>query len=679
MERRGEQMKSGGTRRKAASRGSAATIDSTAVAPTEETNYAHLVSPETLLDSLQETVFVLDNNGIIRYLSGAVRTLSGYEPDIFLNHPFLRFILHEDRPEVHRRFDRLSRGERISPAIFRIRIRGGERRWVRASIQSLIQGETFQGARGVLSDLTEIKRAEEVIALSEDRYRRLFHNTSDAVYLWEVDSDGNPARCIEVNDVALRMTGYSRSEMLKMTPRDLETAEMAGRIPAVMQKLAKSGRATFEMVHRSKSGETIPVEINAHLFSIQNRKVILSVTRDIRDRKRAEQEKKELEEQLRESQKLESLGLLAGGIAHDFNNLLVGILGTSSLLLEELPEDSPMRESVGTIFRSAKRAADLTHQMLAYVGKGHFHVEQIDLAATVREMANLLESSLPKKGRFVLDLEPDLPMIEADVAQINQLVMNLVINAAEALGDDVGTVTLQLRKRSVDRDEFGRMKFGENAKPGSYVEMIAEDTGIGMDETTLNRIFDPFFTTKFTGRGLGLAVVFGIVRSLHAALEVESSFGRGTRFRILFPAVSTPVSGRTAAPEPPDTAAGESGRILIVDDEEAVRSVAKALLERAGHSVVIAGEGEEAIRIITRDKHFTAILLDLMMPRMNGDEVARKLIQLGCTAPIILSSGYNEKEAQSRFDEQGLTAFLQKPYTYEELIRTINAVHQRSG
>ncbi|MFH0883971.1 MAG: PAS domain S-box protein [bacterium] len=672
-------MESGSTTQNDFPNSSAVITDSLHHPSEREIESSLLVSAETLLDSLQETVFVLDNRGIIRFLSGAVRTLSGYTPEMFLNRPFLRFVLLEDRAEVVRRFERLSHGEQVSPAIFRIRIRNGERRWVRASILSIIQEGVFCGLRGVLSDLTEIKRAEEVIILSEERYRRLFHNTSDAIYLWEVNSDGEPGRCIEVNDIALRMTGYTRSEMLKMTPVDLITREMQHLIPDMVKKLMLGERITYETVQRAKSGEIIPVEVNSHLFTIQNRNVIMSVTRDIRERKRAEQEKKELEDRLRESQRLESLGLLAGGIAHDFNNLLVGILGSASLLLDEIPENTPAYELAQTIFRSAKRAADLTNQMLAYAGKGHFQIREIDLAATIEEMVSLLESSLPKKARFILDLQSGLPAVLADVSQINQLVMNLMINAAEALGDEIGTVTLQLRKVEANRGELDKMKFGAKAQPGTFVELVVEDTGIGMDERTLERIFDPFFTTKFTGRGLGLAVVFGIVRSLHAALEVNSSFGRGTRFRALFPALSRQAAPTAEAPAVTTSLPLKAGRILVVDDEEAVRMVAKALLERAGHTVVVAKDGEEATRIITKDKQFTAILLDLMMPRMNGDEVARKLVRLGCKAPIILSSGYNEKEAHNRFDELGFNAFLQKPYTYNELIHIIDAVQRTLG
>ena len=637
-----------------------------------------IVSVESLLDSLQETVFILDEKGVIQYLSGAIRTLSGYSPAVFLRHPFLRFVMIDDQPEVQRRFDRLSHGEKVSPAIFRIRIRNGERRWVRASILPIFQDDVFRGVKGVLSDLTEIKRAEEVIILSEERYRRLFHNTFDAIYLWETNDQREMGRCIEVNDIALAMTGYSRSEMLELSLHELISEERRSRIPDIVGRLHSGERISFETLICSKSGEEIPVEVHSHLFTMQNRKVIMALTRDIRDRKNAEQEKKELENRLRESQKLESLGLLAGGIAHDFNNLLVGILGSASVLVDELPKDSPSFDSAQTIFRSARRAADLTHQMLAYAGKSHIQVEEINLAATIEEMVDLLESSLPKKARFDLDLQADLPGITADIAQINQLVMNLVINGAEALGDEVGVVSLRLRKVEADRNELRRMKFGEKAEPGAYVELIVEDTGIGMDERTLERIFDPFFTTKFTGRGLGLAVVFGIVRSLGAALEVDSMFGRGTRFRILFPALAHEVTPPEATPEEKKSVAVKTGRILIVDDEEAVRTVAKALLERAGHSVVVAKDGEEAIRTITRDKLFTAVLLDLMMPRMNGDEVARKLVQLGFRAPIILSSGYSEKEAHNRFDELGFNAFLQKPYTYEELIGIIESVQSSS-
>ena len=345
---------------------------------------------------------------------------------------------------------------------------------------------------------------------------------------------------------------------------------------------------------------------------------VVEYARDVTERKRAEQERQRLEAQLLQAQKLESLGVLAGGIAHDFNNLLMGILGNASLALRDRPSASRTRESVEAIERAGKRAAELAAQMLAYSGKGHFVVEPTDVRDLVEGMSHLLESSVSKTATLRYDLASESPAIEADAAQIRQIVMNLVINASEALGDESGSITLSTGVMECDEDCLSGSYLVEEQSAGTYVYLEVADTGCGMDRETLNKIFDPFFSTKFTGRGLGLAAVLGIVRGHKGAIMVDSEPGQGTTFRVLFPAHDRPAERRTEEPTEAMDYRG-TGTILVVDDEQCIRDVVKRTLEQFGFTVMTADDGRAGVEVFRQHvDEIALVILDMTMPHMNG-------------------------------------------------------------
>ncbi|MCU1274723.1 MAG: Chemotaxis protein methyltransferase CheR, partial [Bryobacterales bacterium] len=381
-------------------------------------------------------------------------------------------------------------------------------------------------------------------------------------------------------------------------------------------------------------------------------------------------ERKSLEEQIRQSQRLESLGLLAGGVAHDFNNLLTGILGNASLALDVLDPPEPARSMLESVIQATERAADLTRQLLAYAGKGRFFVRPVDVSALVRDISELMRTSIPKKVRFTLDLANDLPPVEADATQIQQLVMNLVLNAGEAMGDQGGSI--QLITRLEERPSNG----ASSSLSGWYIRLEVRDTGCGMDEATRSQIFDPFFSTKFTGRGLGLAAALGIARGHKGQIDVESSPGNGSVFRVWLPAAETGSSierGLGAAHRTHPDLAG-SGTILIIDDEEVVRGTAKAALEHYGYTVRVAENGPSGISLFHAiGDQISMVLLDLTMPEMSGEETFDQLRQIEPALPIIISSGYDEAEASRRFTGKGVSGFLKKPYTAETLAERTNA------
>ena len=394
---------------------------------------------------------------------------------------------------------------------------------------------------------------------------------------------------------------------------------------------------------------------------------------DVTERRHAELERHRLEAKIQEAQKLESLGVLAGGIAHDFNNLLTGILGFASLAQTQVPTDSPAQDGLQHIVRAVERAAELVRQMLAYAGKGGCAIAPIDLSQLASEMLDLLQASLSKKAELRLDLPTGLPLIEADAAQVRQVFMNLLTNAAEALGDHVGANTLRTGVIAADQTYLAKTYLQDNPPEGIYVFVEVADTGCGMAEETALKIFEPFFTTKFTGRGLGLASVLGIVRAHHGAILLQSQPEHGTTFRVLFPAVqqtSLPIVPKKF-PSIPVSAEHrqETATVLVADDEEPVRSVAKAVLRRSGFTVLTASDGWEALEVFRAHRDaIDAVLLDLTMPRLGGAEVLRDIRRERADVPVILSSGYDEQDALAHFPGAGLAGFIQKPYRADDLL-----------
>jgi len=418
-----------------------------------------------------------------------------------------------------------------------------------------------------------------------------------------------------------------------------------------------------EVRHRDQlTAARIEVGRKATLLDESNR----DLQRAMIQREAAEEARRAIEAKVLEVQKLESLGVLAGGIAHDFNNLLVAILGNASLALLDLPQDSPARPSIADIEIAGQRAGELARQMLAYCGRSKFQIEPIELAELVRELMTLLRVSIGKSVVIKLDLPDDPIIVDADAAQIRQVVMNLVINAADAIGDRSGIVTIRVRRLEADAAYLADAHPGSNLAAGSYAALEVSDTGLGMDKETQARIFDPFFTTKFAGRGLGLAAVLGIVRGHGGALRVYSELGRGSTFRIVLPlSASSPVRA-----EDPETEWSGTGRILVVDDDAMVRTVARRLLESFGLTVVEATGGAEAITMFVDEAEtIDGILLDLTMPDVGGAQVFRAVRAIRPDVPVVLMSGYHEDEASAAFDGQGLAGFVQKPFTPADLSR----------
>ncbi|MEO8367956.1 MAG: ATP-binding protein [Candidatus Solibacter sp.] len=385
-------------------------------------------------------------------------------------------------------------------------------------------------------------------------------------------------------------------------------------------------------------------------------------------------ERKALEAHIQQNQRLESIGVLAGGIAHDFNNLLTGVLGNASLLHDLFLPGSRESECAGDLIKASEAMARLTAQMLAYSGRSRFMVEPLDLSTEVRRITNLVQASIPKNVRLGLTLGESMPAIEADSSQLQQIVMNLVINGAEALGSKQGTVEVCTLTRRAERTELASSVLQPPVPAGEYVVLEVRDNGAGMEHETRQRIFDPFFTTKFTGRGLGLSAVLGIVRAHRGALTVESGTGLGTTFRVFFPCSAKSPAAREAC-----YSHRGSGVVLVVDDEELVLRMAQSVLDAAGYEVLTATNGIEAVDVYAaRSGRVDAVLLDMTMPVMGGEETMAQLVSRWPDAVVIATSGYDCEEAEDRFALRP-AGFLQKPYTAAQLSSKIAEVLLSSG
>ena len=381
--------------------------------------------------------------------------------------------------------------------------------------------------------------------------------------------------------------------------------------------------------------------------------------------------RKQAEEAVLQAHKLESIGLLAGGIAHDFNNLLTGIIGSASFVIDNLADGDPNAEMLRNVVDAGERAADLTRQLLAYSGKGKFSVQRLDLSKLVNDISVLLRASISRAVTVERNLEEGLPKIEGDASQIQQIVMNLVINGAEAITGE-GVVRLSTGVAQLGPGARETFVLGEEIPPGRYVYLEVSDTGSGMDPEILGKIFEPFFTTKFTGRGMGLAAVFGIVRGHDGALEVRTAPGAGSTFRVYLP----PVPGEKLERDPPS--GKQKQKVLFADDEGIVRLMGKTALERAGYEVITADTGEDAFRVLQDVRDIAVVVLDLTMPGWTGFDTYRRLKQFSPNVHILISSGYNAEEVRERYPNAEIGPMLQKPYSASLLVARVQEILRRS-
>jgi PAS domain S-box-containing protein len=539
----------------------------------------------------------------------------------------------------------------------------------------------------VWRDITERKLAEEALRSSEEKYRSLVDSIPIGLYRFTPSPE---ERFVMANKAMVKIYGAASTDELMGVSAGELYADPQDR-EALWQALEENGSVEgHEVQLKRKDGSIIWGSISGTILRNSRGEIECfdGSVMDITERKLASEERMEMERRLLHSQKLESLGVLAGGIAHDFNNLLAIVLGNLEFAAGEIHGATPAHDCITKASLAARRAAALTDQMLAYSGKGRFVIKAMDLSVEVEENLQILSSSISKGVKLDLNLQDSLPPIYADEGQIQQVVMNLITNASEAIGDTEGTIAITTAVTRCTEEDLQRSQLEEKPEPGEFILLEIRDTGCGMDEETKKRAFDPFFSTKFTGRGLGMSAVLGIVQGHRGALELESEVGKGTTIRLLFPVAEPPEDLPVAEayePEKPQVAERPrldawSGTFLVVDDEAPLRELGEKVLARFGFDTITAVDGQEAVEIFEQHADdIVAVLLDLTMPRMDGVAAFEAMRRIKPDVKVILCSGFSEHEAMQRFSGQGLAGYVHKPYRITVLREEIEKVMKGEG
>jgi len=634
----------------AANHAQRALLDREEALRTSEKNYRDLV------ENLNDVIFRTNLDGVFTYVSPPVERVAGYQPSELVGVNYAALVHEDDLPEVGKSLQDVI-GGRLYPSDFRVRTKTGDYRWLRTSSRPLFKDGTVVGIQGIAFDISESKRAESFLRESEQRYRTVFTLAAEAILIVHPEGkilDANPA-CEVFLGVPLGEIIGANIVRFYWDPKD--------RVEFRKRLEAKGILVDFDLMVRRSDGTLRHCMLNSSVWKTDDGTPVayVSVARDLT-------EAKILEAQLRHSQKMEAVGTLAGGVAHDFNNLLTVINGYAELLLADKSADDPEFEDLRRIQLAGRRGAELVRMLLAFGRKAERQPRPLNLNLHIQRIRDMLERTIPKMIAIETDLDNNLAVVGADPTQVEQIIMNLAVNAKDAMPDG-GKLTIATRNAILDEDYC---RLHPDAKPGRYAMLEVSDNGKGMDQETLQHVFEPFYTTKAVGKGtgLGLAMVYGIVKQHDGHIYCYSEPGLGTTFRIYFPVgdqEAEEAARRTESVLPLGTET-----VLVVDDEQDVRALCHKLLTRAGYQVLTASNGLEALEVFEQERQNIAlVILDVIMPEMGGKECFARLRQMDPSVKVLMASGYASGGTANTAEQLGADGFVSKPYRVAQLLRVV--------
>jgi len=605
-------------------------------------------------------IVIIDQDGINRYKSPNIEKLFGWEPEDVIGVSTWENVHPEDLEATQIFFGSIMQEPKtVGTTECRYKCKDGSYKWIQFTGSNLLHDPDIRGILGNYHDITDRKLAEHLLRESEIRFKTLHNASFGGIAIHD------KGVILECNQGLSEITGYSETELVGMDGLQLIAEKSRN---AVMNKIITGYDKPYEATGLRKNGEELPLRLEGRNIPYKGENVRTVEFRDIT-------EQKKMEEQIQQGQKMESIGTLAGGIAHDFNNILFPIVGNTEMLLEDIPEDSALRDNLNEVFSAAMRAKDLIKQILTFSRQDSGEVKLIKMQSVIKEALKLIRSTIPTSIEIKQYISNDCGAIKADPTQIHQIVMNLATNAYHAMEDTGGKLKVSLKEIELGEQDLP----SPDMEPGSYACLTVADTGTGIDKDVRAKIFDPFFTTKELGKGtgMGLSVIHGIVQSAGGSILANSEPGKGAEFHVYIPVVKS--SYKQQEIQTKELIQRGTERILLVDDEESIVFMEKQMLERLGYSVASRTSSIEALEAFRADPgKFDMVITDMAMPNMSGDQLASELNKIRSDIPVVICTGFSERMPEKRATTLGIKGFLMKPIVKKDLAKKIRDVLDES-
>jgi hypothetical protein len=619
-----------------------------------------------LVENLNEGIWQIDKDSVTNFVNPIMANMLGYTVEEMMGKSLFDFMDEQGKKLAAENVKDRKKGVQEHHD-FEFMNKNGTRVYTSLQTSPITDKEgNYLGALAGIQDITERKKAEKALGDSEERYRHLFEQAPFGVGIATLEG-----KILESNRKMQLITGYSAEELKGINLAD--TYANQNDREELLKTMKASGSVTdYSAVLRRKDGTEYHASLTISTVNIAGTTVLKTMMQDITERKKIQQEKEKLQEQLLQSQKMNAIGHLAGGIAHDFNNILGGVIGNADMALGDIKSGKydPIKQEryLETIMSASQRAADLTQQILGFARKGKYNPQDLDVNVIIKEVSKLLSTGITPTGHSIEHILKSEKYINADATQMHQTIQNLAINARDAMKEG-GKISITSEDVEIKNKVIGKLT---TIPPNNYVKITVSDTGTGISEETLKHLFEPFYTTKEKGRGtgLGLSTTYGIIQNHNAYIDVKTQTGKGTKFYLYFPAVERKETRK----EESESIVNGKGKILIVDDEVLIRDVAETVLSRAGYQITTAQEGNEALKLYKKEK-YDLILSDSIMPNgMQGIELYQKIKEINPEARFCIMTGYQEEEKIQKMLKEGVKKVIPKPFRMQQLTEIINSV-----